>query len=206
MKNLKKNFSIKDIIFNQEDTKITRKRSSSAFFNYENSEIPHFRSKDFNELIFFKLSKLDNFDLKQYINEIRTINAKINHDEKEQIDDITLYSIHSFSPMRKFNSKEKKKFQEDITKTIEKEIKRDLLINDINITIIPKPNNNEEKKYSDMMNNIFLDDRILNTNNSYIETKSLDTEERKIDTPKFSPLKFYNIIFIKNLVFYHYRK
>lgn len=52
-------------------------------------------------------------------------------------------------------------------------------------------NNFEEKKYSEIINNIFLEnDAILNTESV---GKSVDSEERnKLITPKFSPLSFKN--------------
>jgi hypothetical protein len=55
-----------------------------------------------------------------------------------------------------------------------------------------EPNNNTEgQKFSEMINNIFFEDDVLNTGSA---RKSVDNEERKLITPKFSPLNLKNLI------------
>lgn len=112
--------------------------------------------------------------------------------ETENVNNLSHHSIHSIHSLDKFTSKEKAKFHEEINKTIEKEIKRDSLINDMNFNLNnTKQNNLEGQKDTEMINDVFLDDNILNTESV---GKSVDTEERcKLITPKFSPHNFNNV-------------
>lgn len=109
--------------------------------------------------------------------------------EKDSVTNLSYHSIHSRASIDNLSRKEKEKFNEEINKTIEKEIKRDSLINDINLSIHNKEENNKDtgKRYNEMINNIFLDDNIMNSESV---GKSVDIEERKLITPKFSPLNF----------------
>ena len=113
---------------------------------------------------------------------------KDNIDKNEYNYNISDNSIHSITSLENFSNKEKANFHEEIHKTIEKEIKRDSLINDMNFNLnnSKEENNLGGKKYSDLINNILLEDTILNSENN--QTKTLETEERKLITPNFSPL------------------
>ena len=131
-------------------------------------------------------------DLINNQNKNNDLHKNQNEEEKQNVENfnnLSHHSLHSITSIENFNSREKATFQEEIHKTIEKEIKRDSLINDINLSLNSKENNLEGKKYNDMINNIFLNDDILNSESNI---KTLETEEKKVITPNFSPLNLNN--------------
>jgi len=138
----------------------------------------------------------NNFDLKELIRQSTLKNLKDNFDESDRensdqdnFDDLSHHSIHSIISLNKINIKNEQNFHEEIHKTIEKEIKKDILINDLNISLSNNANNLNGKTFSETFNKIICEDQVLISENM---TNSLDTGDKKLNTPKFSQLNLSN--------------